>query len=308
MLCDGSPVTRAHVIARAIRDVLPSGATSRDMITRIDFRQSYPRHAEQRTWERGAHTLSVQPKVLCGPCNNGWMSALEDKAAPVVASMITREDDIELGERTKKDVAQWALAAAIVRGEVVTGELLPIDRELARSFRRRGLDDLPLFVAAVNVEQQREFSSTGPVASSYMHDLAGGALGHLVIFWLREVVIVVATHDFAFRAHAGLGVLRAAVTPLWPPMYEQRWPPRSSVTDLVLMRALGIRPDEMPRQAMDFSRLGRGRSSIDALLLPNVSGNGPFREVAHEVAARTLAELARDRNLKLDPDQVWPQR
>jgi hypothetical protein len=269
------------------------------MITRIDFSTPYPRRAAQRTWERGSDIFSVQPNVLCGQCNNDWMSALEVRAGPVVASMITREYAIELNESTKQDIAEWALAAAIVRGEVAAGELLPIDRDLARSFRQDGIGELPVFVAAVNVEQQRELASTGPVASSYIHDLTGGVRGHLVVFWLRELVIVVATEDFAFRAHSRLGVVKTAVAPLSPPMYTQTWPLRSSVTDLTLMRALDLRVDEMPRQSFDFTQLGRGRSSIDAIILPNTITAGPFREVAQQVAAQRIADIARGLDVEM---------
>lgn len=47
-----------------------------------------------------------------------------------------------------------------------SGELLLIDRELVRSFRHRGLDDFVLFVAAGNIEQQREFSLLPNVVGS----------------------------------------------------------------------------------------------------------------------------------------------
>ena len=150
-----------------------------------------------------------------------------------------------------------------------------------------------MFVAAVNIEHQRELASTGPVASSYMHDLTGCVRCHLVVFWLSELVVVVETQDFAFRAHAGLGVVRSAVAPLSPAMYAQTWPLQSSVTDLTLMRALDMRVDEMPRQSFDFTQLGRGRSSIDAFMLPNTITAGPFREVAQQVAAQHVADAAR---------------
>lgn len=293
ILCGSAPVTRAHIISRSIRDVLPPSTTSRDMITRIDFTTPYPRRAAQRTWERGSDILSVQPKVLCGPCNNDWMSVLEDRAAPVVASMITRERAVELDEGTKQNVAEWAVAAAIVRGEVIPGELLPIDRDLAQSFRQDGIGDLPVFVAAVNIEEQRELGSTGPVASSYIHDFTGGIRGHLIVFWLRELVIVVATRDFAWRAHTGLRVVGSAVATLSPTRSIQTWPLRSSLTDRTLMRALDMRVDEMPRQSFDFTQLARGRSSIDAFMLQSTMTASPFREIAQQVAAERIADAAR---------------
>lgn len=88
------------------------------MITCVDCRHSYPRNAEQRMWERVAETLSVQPRVLCGPCNNGWMSAPEDKTAPVVTSMVTCEHGVKLIESMQQGTAQWALAGGLVRDEV----------------------------------------------------------------------------------------------------------------------------------------------------------------------------------------------
>lgn len=289
VLCGGAPVTRAHVIARRIREVLPTGTTSRDMITRLDFTEPYPRRAKQHTWERGSDVFSVQPRVLCGPCNNHWMSVLEDAAAPVVAAMIVREHPVELDKTTKHQVAEWALAAAIVRGEVASDRLLPIDIDLAQSFRKNGIDGLPVVVAAVNIEKHRQVTAGGEVATSYMHNLDDRFRGHLVLFWLKEVVIVVATHDYARMTAAGLTVIRSAGTQFSPAAGTEVWPPRSSITDLHFLRALQLRVDEMPRQSFDFSRIARGRSTIDAFLLPNTVGQGPAHAAAQQVAAARLA-------------------
>lgn len=96
-----APVTRAHVIARRICEVLPTGTASRDLITGLDFAEPYPGLAKQRTKERGADAFSVQPSALCGPCNHQQVSALEDAAAPVVAAMIVREHRVELDKITR---------------------------------------------------------------------------------------------------------------------------------------------------------------------------------------------------------------
>lgn len=290
ILCGGAPTTKSHVMPSVIRAQLPDDAHSRDMITRMDLTNPYPRRAEQRTWERGANTFSVQPSVLCGSCNNGWMSSLEDRAAPLVAQMIAGAQSLPLDVPTKTAIAEWALAAAIVRGEVAP-DLRPIARSLAQRFRAQGLEGLPVTVAVASLSPARELGNTSPAASSFAHDLDGGTAGHQVVFWLRDVAVVIATEEFAQPAQRGFRVIGQAVASMWPSPAVGTWPPRGSVTDKTLLRAIGFPVDEMPRQSFDFSRLQRGRSTIDAILLPGTIGSGPLHNVAQEVAARRLADL-----------------
>jgi hypothetical protein len=162
-----------------------------------------PAQSDLSTWNNGAHMLDAQPRVLCAACNNEWMNNLELVATPVVASMI-RRDSMSVGTEILRSIAEWALAAAIVRAEM-TNQMKSVDADLAAHFRRKGLDDLPVGVGLYRIERPVGSPVAQKIASSLIHDADNGNVpGHMIAFWLDTVGIVVNTEGFVGRGERSL--------------------------------------------------------------------------------------------------------
>ena len=65
-----------------------------------------------RTWK--LPHLSVKTKVVCGKCNNGWMSDLETKVKLIIGDMADKFADTILDDKVIATVAAWAYTKAIV--------------------------------------------------------------------------------------------------------------------------------------------------------------------------------------------------
>jgi hypothetical protein len=56
---------------------------------------------------------AIRVKRVCGDCNNGWMSRLENRAKPVIESLIDdRLDALDL--KSKESIAAWVVKTAMV--------------------------------------------------------------------------------------------------------------------------------------------------------------------------------------------------
>jgi hypothetical protein len=56
---------------------------------------------------RGGAATNRKEPVVCGPCNNGWMSNLENKTKPILLPMIDDESRA-LNEEDQRTIARWA--------------------------------------------------------------------------------------------------------------------------------------------------------------------------------------------------------
>jgi hypothetical protein len=214
---------------------------------------SLPAQSELSTWNNGAHMLDTQPRVLCAECNNEWMNDLEEVATPLVASMI-RRDTMRVGAEDLRSIAEWALAAAIVRAEL-TDRIKSVDAELALHFRTNGLNDLPVSVGLYRIERPVGSPVAQKIASSVVHDADDGNVpGHMIAFWLDTVGIVINTEDFVGRGERSLKLFRRAAIRAWPQPDSMDWPPPASVDPASVLDGHGFAPSDMPSMVLDHAR------------------------------------------------------
>jgi len=254
ILCGQRPRTRAHIIARNIREVLPrERSRTTHVVAAVPNPSGMPAQSDLSTWNNGAHMLDAQPRVLCAACNNEWMNNLELVATPVVASMI-RRDSMSVGTEILRSIAEWALAAAIVRAEM-TNQMKSVDADLAAHFRRKGLDDLPVGVGLYRIERPVGSPVAQKIASSLIHDADNGNVpGHMIAFWLDTVGIVVNTEGFVGRGERSLRLFRSAAVRAWPEPEIMDWPPRASVDPGSVLDGHGFAPSSMPSMVLDHAR------------------------------------------------------
>jgi hypothetical protein len=75
---------------------------------------SFGRHEKQtKSWPSGRQDLGVAVNDVCQPCNEGWMSALETAAKPILGPMI-QGNRVVLGIEQQNVLAMWAHKTAMV--------------------------------------------------------------------------------------------------------------------------------------------------------------------------------------------------
>jgi hypothetical protein len=63
-------------------------------------------------WEQG--TFDIEMRVVCGGCNNGWMSDLEAICGPFLTNPILSGSELELTVAQQRHLALWAIKTALV--------------------------------------------------------------------------------------------------------------------------------------------------------------------------------------------------
>ena len=106
IFCGGSPVTNEHAwpdwLLEFVRNANPD--TERTVYARVDGRMV-------RHWTTEKPEQKV--KVVCGSCNHGWMSRLEDAAKPLLVPMFKGEQ-VSFDLKQQLILATWAVKTGMV--------------------------------------------------------------------------------------------------------------------------------------------------------------------------------------------------
>lgn len=106
VFCGRKGVTAEHVWPRWLGDVLPGSGP-------LSFARKRLHEPETKRWK--APSLTVTVKKVCASCNNGWMSALETEAKPLLSPMIEgKQMGLSAGEQ--KVASTWAVKTAAMLG------------------------------------------------------------------------------------------------------------------------------------------------------------------------------------------------
>lgn len=110
IFCGGGGLTREHIVAKWISNLVrPQGPYGGGFIVRSA-------HLGIGEWERQTHFIELVARCVCEDCNSGWMSALENLAAPVLTPLI-EGDVVTLGALDQELIALWAMKTAMVLEE-----------------------------------------------------------------------------------------------------------------------------------------------------------------------------------------------
>src|SRR5260370_1115525 len=91
MFCGGRPLSREHLIPRWMTQFLPEQERERGQTRIRVFRPGSERQRELSLPTRTiAERFGDQPvRVVCRPCNHGWMNVVEIEARPGLTAMVT---------------------------------------------------------------------------------------------------------------------------------------------------------------------------------------------------------------------------
>jgi hypothetical protein len=104
VFCGGAPLTNEDAIPKWVLELLPDPGEP-STVTRSESGRP------PTTWEQ--QSPAVLHKVVCAPCNNGWMSDLEAATKPFLKSMILGHGR-ELHDTGRRLIAAWAVKTSVI--------------------------------------------------------------------------------------------------------------------------------------------------------------------------------------------------
>jgi len=168
---------------------------------------------------------------VCGPCNHGWLSAIETRAKPYLTTMIQgRGREFDPAGDSARYVACWAHKTALTLASSDKANPIVPDEHYAELYEAR--DALPrvqvwftLCSHGTSVwgqcrSYQYKSDSDDAVPKGYGATLL---VGHLVLHVIRLEV------DGGERIEIQ-GLPGEVLLPIWPITTKTRWPPRAKIT------------------------------------------------------------------------------
>ncbi len=101
MFCGGKPLTKEHIFPEWLRDAIPVAVT-KVTATGMD---------DTPKWSQ--NTFDIESRIVCGPCNSGWMSDLESVCAPLLSDPILFATPWLLTDADQHSLAMWATKTAM---------------------------------------------------------------------------------------------------------------------------------------------------------------------------------------------------
>lgn len=112
IFCGGLGLTKEHIWPDWLSGHLQSESPYHLYGTGI--KTSDKKHTEQISRRTGS-ILSRKLRIVCGYCNNGWMSRLQNKAKPILLPLITgASQNFSLASADAKVIAAWATMFTMV--------------------------------------------------------------------------------------------------------------------------------------------------------------------------------------------------
>jgi len=129
IFCGAGKLTAEHFWPEWAASILPNG---RDP-SYYDFAQNHdPRTGEirrTRHYRRQGLVTTKRLRVVCGPCNNGWMSRLETATKPILTPMAIGEDT-RLTEADQRTLSAWVALKLMVAEHNIIPEVVTPQEDL----------------------------------------------------------------------------------------------------------------------------------------------------------------------------------
>jgi hypothetical protein len=124
IFCGGFGLSKEHIFAEWIQQLIPP------RFTRTRHHATLGNLAFKGKLDRPGDPLSRRLRVVCKPCNEGWMSRLQSQAKPVVSSLIKGEWTT-LNDVQQKLVASWMAMTTMVLefADIATIAIPTVERE-----------------------------------------------------------------------------------------------------------------------------------------------------------------------------------
>jgi len=209
-------LTKEHVISDWVNELFPG----RNTVSYIDGKGVVRRWSEK--------TINWKARVVCGYCNNGWMSDLEGAVKPFLAPLIRGNTSMPITLEIAGSIAAFAFLKAVIVDHSQRSENPWFPREQRTAFRedRSISDHIQMWMCGVS-GRRRAIDMHGGYFGGTL--LASGNL-------YQSYVCTVAIGHLAFQLHsrkqsgthkqiAPLPHFDAVAVPVWPAARDDlTWP------------------------------------------------------------------------------------
>jgi hypothetical protein len=223
------PLTKEHIFGEWLRKLGYDGEGTREIIVGTA--------SQQPILQRGG-PFSKKLKIACQPCNNVWMSSMEEAAKPLLIDMFNTTGSTRLDEAAQLVMARWAFKTVAVTCQVGRQRLFPGQhcREFHQADRPPAGAQVWIGTASVTRQQLGEQLAEFRYDPKTAHVTHNGQTiifpAYSARFRLLNVVFDVfgyVTDDCKLDVDLS-DDLRRALLPIWPPQFPSVWwPPVASL-------------------------------------------------------------------------------
>jgi hypothetical protein len=113
IFCGGKPTTKEHIWSEWMHPYLPTESDARNEVSKVFAQKNSPASLPAVSHARPGPVKTKRIRVVCGMCNNGWMSRLETTVKPIILPLIQGKV-CTLDEEGQALLARWIAVKAIV--------------------------------------------------------------------------------------------------------------------------------------------------------------------------------------------------
>ena len=196
--------------------------------------------------------FSKRLKIVCGPCNNEWMSSMEDGVKPLLVEMFNTVGKVKLDEPAQILFARWAFKTICVIDQLTpVRSKVPLAhcRELRRKDRPPRQTQIWIGTATGDPHPQGKQLVEAAILPREGTISMDGKSFRFNAYQARFRLINVVFDCFGYRFDRAMveesvdGELGRALLPIWPPGHPALWwPPVQSIDALGGVAALSKVP------------------------------------------------------------------
>lgn len=233
MFCNTANVTKAHVFAKSWTALFDEPNDTREH--EVVHRYTDPVTGKKRVMKR-AKTFALTSRKVCGECNGGWLSQLEERVKPLMAAFASNTPVI-LDADQQADLALWGAVASLIAMSLDLGAADFADPDIARAIHRtrRPTPGMDIWLGANSHGEMGWFGSHSlnlPHAPEHR-----GAWGATITF--GYAVIHVVSHDLPNQRMRLKHDAHRSLRRIWGSRTQVAWPPN-----------LRLRPHDLSPLAM----------------------------------------------------------
>jgi hypothetical protein len=120
VFCGGKPLTKEHILGDWLKAHVPRLAewtlhtVSSGSPMMIDGQAVTLEVIERGFSYRSGNPASRSLKIVCGPCNSGWMSRIQDRAKPILVPLLRNAWAREMSTEDRETLATWCALTTTV--------------------------------------------------------------------------------------------------------------------------------------------------------------------------------------------------
>lgn len=247
IFCGRKPVTREHILPDWLNG-------TRNEVLRVRGEYSGGRAGSaplSRTWETDK-LFDLKARIVCGPCNSGWMSDIENKAKPFIEPMVLGKG-VELTPDAQSLVALWT-SLRVVTGYYAFKHFRPLPDDWLASVRddARAPENWTIVTTGYRGKRDAHFQSTEiGVPAPSTGDTDAAELDHGVVTTI--LVGYLALKVFALRRFKMKEPGTDAFLRIWPASsLIYRWPPPECLGDDVAQHFIDWGSDQAREPPADL--------------------------------------------------------